>query len=254
MKIENNIYMQMQDLKKEFEDIRKKEYIKAINNGYCGIGDTFEYLLGKEKSDFCFPDYNEIEIKTRKSYSKSLISLFCSVPDGEELFEVERLRNTYGYPDKQIKEAKVIFATVYANKYSIMGSKYIFKLDIDNQKRRLYLNIYNKEYDLVERKVYWSFNLLEERLYTKLKYLMLVYAWDKKVEDDAYYKYYKCEFYKLKDFNNFLKAIENGFISITFRVGVRKGQYKYGTPYNHGLSFGVGVENLPCIYEKINLE
>lgn len=254
VKMNKSIYKQLLELKEKFNDIRKKEYVKAMNNGYCGIGDTFEMLLGKEKSDFCFPDYKDIEIKTRKAYSKSLISLFCCVPDGDDLFEVERIRKTYGYPDKIIKDAKTVFVTVYANKYCKMGNNYHFKLDVDNKERRVYLCIYDKEFNLIERKTYWSFEILEERLYTKLKYLMLVYAWDKKINNEIYYKYYKCQFYKLKDFDNFIESIKNRAISITFRIGVRKGQYKYGLPYNHGLSFGVGVDNLPCIYEEIILE
>lgn len=249
--MENDLYNQIKELKGKFNDIKKKDYVKSINNGYCGIGDTFEMLLGKEKADFCFPDYNNIEIKTRKAYSKSLISLFSSVPDGENLFEVDRLRDVYGYPDKTIKEAKILFATVYASRYSTIGSKFLFRLEIDSKKKRLYLCIYDKECTPIEKKIYWSFELLEERLYTKLKYLMLVYAWDKKVNNETHYKYYKCEFYKLNSFENFIKAIENGFISITFRIGVRKGLYKYGMPYNHGLSFGIEVEHLPCIYKFI---
>ena len=47
------------------------------------------------------PDYNGIEIKTRRAYSKSAITLFNAVPDGKAPFEVERLKNTYGYPYKK---------------------------------------------------------------------------------------------------------------------------------------------------------
>ena len=90
-------------------------------------------MLGKEKSDFCVPDYDGIEIKTRRSFSKGLIGLFGSVPDGEELFELDRLREKYGYPDKEIRSAKVLYSVVYGNMLCQVGTKYFFKLDVDRQ-------------------------------------------------------------------------------------------------------------------------
>lgn len=237
-------------LNKEFNRIKSMGCVPEIHEGYGGIGDTFENLLGKEKADFCFPDYDGIEIKTRRSYSKSLISLFCAVPDGEELFEIERLRNEYGYPDKDIKEAKVLHAVVYSNKLCSIGSKYFFKLDVDENQQKVYLCVLNKELNLLERKVYWSFDELKEKLQCKLKYLMLIDAWTNNINGKMHYKYYKAVFYKLKDIDTFIELIKKGYISITFRISVYKGNYRYGLPHNHGLSFGISNDHLPLLYDK----
>ena len=49
----------------DFEKIRKKGFIKAINNYNGSIGTTFENLLGKRPDDFSYPDYLNIELKTK---------------------------------------------------------------------------------------------------------------------------------------------------------------------------------------------
>jgi hypothetical protein len=101
-KMQKNI----EKLQKEFEKIRKKEYIKGVCNNYSAIGRTFENELNLPENTFSIPDYYGIEIKTRKAYSKSYITLFTAVPDGKKLFELERLKETYGYPCKKIATIK----------------------------------------------------------------------------------------------------------------------------------------------------
>lgn len=135
----NTIDKSIKKLNEEFKRIKKLGYVPEVHSGYGGIGDTFESLLGKEKSDFCIPDYDGIEIKTRRAYSKSLISLFCSVPDGEVLFEIDRLKERFGYPDKEIKNAKVLYSVVYGNKLCNVGKCYFFKLDVDKKERKIFL-------------------------------------------------------------------------------------------------------------------
>ena len=180
------------------------------------------------------------------------MSLFCAVPDGEELFEIERLRTTYGYPNKEIRNAKVLYVVIYGNKLSPCGTKYFFKLEVDRNKEKVYLCVYNRNLELLEKKVYWSFKLLQERLYSKLEYLMLVNAWDKKINNETYYKYYKAEYYTLKDFNTFINLIDKGYIEITIRISVYRGEYRYDLPANHGISFGIKLEHLSKLYNKIS--
>lgn len=77
------MHEKMKELKKEFGEISKKGYIKGIYNSLSSIGRTFENELGLSRSEFSIPDYYGIEIKTRRAYSKSAITLFNAVPDGK---------------------------------------------------------------------------------------------------------------------------------------------------------------------------
>ena len=64
------------EIKRKFLEIKNKGWIKSVRNGSTGIGATFEYLLGMEENNLEIPDYNEIEIKTKRNYSKSYTTLF----------------------------------------------------------------------------------------------------------------------------------------------------------------------------------
>lgn len=243
----------MFELKSKFIKISKKGYIKGVYNNLSSIGRTFENELNLEENDFCVPDYYGIEIKTRRAYSKSAITLFNAVPDGEDLFEVERLKETYGYPCKNDKRYKVLYIECYGNKLSFAGIKFQYKIDVNRKSRRVYLCVYNRCDELIERKVYWSFDYLEERLLVKLKYLAIINAWPNKINDWNYFKYYKIDFFKLKSFDKFLDLLEDGTIKVVFKVGIYLDEKRYGNTYDHGCGFAISDKDVCKLYYKCDI-
>lgn len=242
----------IEKLKKEFERIRQKGYIKGISNDYSAIGRTFENELDLPENSFSIPDYYGIEIKTRRTYSKSYITLFTAVPDGENLFETERLKNTYGYPSKKDRNYKVIYIEAYGNKLNFGGIKYQYKLAISKTERKVFLEIYNKYNNLIERKIYWSFDYLEEKLKNKLNYLAIINTWTNKKDEWNYFKYYKMNIYKLKEFNNFINLIEDGTIKLSIKIDFYTNPKYYGKTYDHGCSFAIEEHNLNKLFYTIN--
>ncbi|MBQ9854542.1 MAG: hypothetical protein IJO57_05900, partial [Bacilli bacterium] len=180
----------IEKLKKEFDRISKKGYIKGIYNNFASIGRTFENELNLPRNIMEIPDYNGIEIKTRRTYSKSKITLFNAVPDGEEKLEVERIKKTYGYPYKKDRRYNALYVSVYANKKEFGGVKYQYKLDVDREAQKIYLCIYDRYNNLIERKVYWSFIYIESKIMLKLQILAIVNAWPKNIEGWNYFNYY----------------------------------------------------------------
>lgn len=244
---------QMLSLKKEFERIRKKGYIKGIYNNLSAIGRTFENELNLPENEFGVPDYYGIEIKTRRAYSKSAITLFNAVPDGEDLFEVERLKNIYGYPSRNDRKYKVLYIEAYGNKLNYAGVKFQYKLNVDRKERKVYLCVYNRYDELIERKVYWSFDYLEERLMVKLKKLAIVNTWTNTIDNWNYFKYYKIVFFKLKSFDNFLNLLEDGTIKLVFKVGIYLDEKRHGKTYDHGCGFAIKDEDICKLYHKCNI-
>ena len=237
-------------LKERFYEISMKGYVKGICKGYSSIGRTFENELGLTENKFGVPDFNGIEIKTRKAYSKSAITLFNATPDGDELFEIERIKKAYGYPCKKDRKYKVLYIEAYGNKLNYAGIKYQYKIEVDRKKEKVYLCIFNKYNNLIERKVSWSFKYLQERLILKLSYLAVVNAWNKKIDNTEYYKYYKLSFYKLYSFEKFIDLIENGTIKITIKVDIHTGENNYGKTYDHGCGFSIKEEDLTKLFKK----
>lgn len=141
-------------LKEEFERIRSMGYVKSSRKGTTGIGKTFEDLLGKKEDSNDIPDFLGIEIKTRRSYSKSYITLFNCAPKGESSFEAKRLRDKYGYPDNVYKQYKVLSAIAYGEHPEIVANRYLFKLEVDYIEEKVFLIITDRFFNDYEKITY----------------------------------------------------------------------------------------------------
>lgn len=241
-------------LLKEFKRISEKGYIKGIYNCSSSIGRTFENELNLPRNEFSVPDYYGIEIKTRRTYSKSRITLFNAVPDGEDLFEIERLKEMYGYPYKKDKKYKALYADVYGNKLTFGGVIYQYKLDVNREEEKIYLLVYDRKGKLKERKIYWSFQYLESKIANKLQNLAIINAWTNSVDGWNYFKYYKIKFYTYKGFDLFLKLLEEGIIRVTLRIDIHLDEKRYGHTYDHGCGFGILEKDITKLYEEYKFD
>lgn len=234
---------------KQFRKIKDMEYVKSVRKGNTGIGATFEYLLGKEEENFSIPDYCGIEIKTRRSYSKAYVTLFSAVPTGACYYEVKRLRDTYGYRDPKDVNLKQLNVEIFANKLSKAGIKYYFELKVDRSFEKIFLYIYDRKKNLIDRSTYWDFDILKERLYGKLQVLALIKAWTNWIGGCEYFKYYKMNIYILKNFDCFIDLIERGIIKIDLKIGSYHDQKRYGMVSSHGVSFCIKEDDLLYLFD-----
>ena len=98
-----NIKDSIEELQNKFNEIKKMGYVKGIsqnNKGNAGL--TFEKLIGKYNYNFETADYKGIEIKVKNKYK--YISLFSLVPSNCFGFELKRIRDSYGTPDKDFPD------------------------------------------------------------------------------------------------------------------------------------------------------
>lgn len=242
---------EIKKLEKEFLRIKRMGYVESTRKGYTGIGKTFEDLLGIKENSLELPDYEGIEIKTKRSYSTTYITLFNAVFDSNLGKELKRLKDKYGYPSHNCSQYKILNASVKASYSSLVANRFLFKLKLEREEEKLYLIILNKNYSLLEKRVFWHFSTLETKLKRKLEYLALIKAWPKTVKGIDYYKYYDIDFYHLKSFNHFLKLLEDGTIQVTIKIGVyTKGERK-GELASHGISFQIQEIDLIKLFDKI---
>lgn len=244
---------ELNNLKKEFERIKNMGYVKATRSGYTGIGKTFEDLLGKKEDSLELLDYHGIEIKTKRGYSNSYTTLFGATPQGKKEFEIKRLRNTYGYPDTVYKSQKLLQNSVQANCSTLIGGRFLFKLVVDYEEQKVFLLITDKNMNFIEKKSYWTFEVLKEKLERKLQYMALVKTWPNTINDEEYYKYYDIDFYKLKSFKEFLKLIEDGTIRVTFKIGIFKKGRRAGEIHDRGTSFEIQEIDMLKLFDKIEV-
>lgn len=237
-------------LRQKFEQIKKKGWIKSCRRGYTGIGYTFEKLIGKKEDALCSPDYNGIEIKTHRKNSNSYVTLFNYNPVGDCSYELRRLFNNYSYVHTKNKNIRALNAEIYCNYIKDVGINYKFSLEVADGEQKIYLLVFDRLGFLVEKKAYWTFETLKEKLYKKMKYLAYIEADSKYINGFEYFKYNNINFYVLKDFDTFIDLIKNAKIKVSFLVSGLLGNDE--TINSHGTSFSIKKENLHLLFNPIS--
>ena len=235
----------------KFKEINQMKYVKGINSksfNSCGL--TFEKLLGKEPDSSFFPDLNQYEIKCTQRFSQYPITLFSLAFDGPELFETNYLLETYGYNDSQFSDHKKLIKQLKYDKMVYVNNCY-FELKIDEDNYYIYINIYDKDKQFIEKRGILDFDSISKRINLKLKNMCLIYASKKKTDDGPYFRYYKIECYTFKDFEQFIKLIKSGVIVLTIMLRFSRTQNSFGKNRNKGIVFAIQKDQVSSLF---NLE
>ena len=238
-------------LKEKLDKIKNLGWTECENKNKSVTGKTLENLLEINPDNFEIPDYNTVEIKSKVSKRENYIDLFCATPDSYVL-ETKRLYDKYGYLDSN--NYKILNFVLYGEFLKPINNEYSAKLRIDYKNKKVIMEIYNKDNELIDNLSSWSFELLEEKLCRKLNYVCLVEG-DKKFSHNVLYvRYDKYKFYKLKKFSNFIRLLKRGQIRISFTLGVYKSGSKSGKMHDHGTQFSIRKENIKLLFDEIELE
>ena len=123
----------------------------------------------------------------------------------------------------------------------------------DRISQNIILQVYDSKNKLIDDTVEWSFSMLKEKLNRKLKYLAIIKASNKIINNKEYFKYDNLKIYCLKDFDTFLNLVEEGIIIITFKVSVFKSGKRIGQIHDHGTSFSINEKNILKLYDEIKV-
>ncbi len=239
----------VEDLKKQIKDIKEKGWIKCDYKNCGAAGLKLEKILGINPDNFEIPDYNGIEIKTKKSLSKEKITLFCATPDSY-LFENKRLYDLYGYPDKYDAERKMLNTSISTLSNTYINKDTYFRLYVNREKNLLQLLIY-KNNKLIDSQTSWTYDLLKEKLERKLTKMCYIEVDSYFKNGQLYIKYKNDKYYKLKDFNTFIDLLEKGFISVSLRMGTFKSGKRKGQLHDHGTGFCIDKNDLSLLFYDI---
>ena len=232
-----------------FKKIADKGYIQSTSNGLGAIGLTFEKLLGKKADSMFFPDFRDIEIKCTSRFSRYPISLFSVSFDGPTFPEINRIIEKYGYPDSKYKDKKVFYKTLDCKNY-VCVNNYFFKFEVDKIEDKLYLCVYDKNMNLIERKSYVYLDKVCNHLKLKLKSLAIVYASKKVMNNNMHFRYYKIRIYKLKE-ESFLRLLKYGFIKIDLAARISKSGLSKGRYKNKNLVFKIKKDNILKLFDEV---
>jgi hypothetical protein len=255
-----SIYTKAELIRKLLE-IQKKSWIKITAHRQDkdgGLGNTLEDLLGIPENNLPLADYGEFELKTHRSESNSLISLFRFEPKPGRV--IPYLVENYGWPiPKYGPKERSLRVDVDAAKFSERG--FIARINEELKRVELHFDsskvpnttVYQRWLKGVEAKVglgdlnpipYWTFKGIENKIKTKIGNMVYVTV-DTSHEDRAQkMKIAKAVLLQGADLSNFLDGIRNGWLQI--EINAR-------THHNHGTAFRTWEKYWPLLYDTVEV-
>ena len=198
-----------EELKELFNKIKNMGWVEAHRTGNTGIGKTFEDLLDKKEDNLSLPDFKDIEIKSQRNATNSMITLFTKSPDYPVSVNTF-LRENFGSISSEYDNMKILHTTINANNFKIL---------VDRKLQRLVLQVQdNNTKQIIYENAYWSFENIQKCLEHKLKYVAIVGADEKFENSKNYFKFTDIMLITGITLDKFLEALENGDVLVDIRI------------------------------------
>lgn len=253
------------ELISRLKEIRDQGWIESKRYGNHGsIGNTLEDLLGIDENNLPIPNASEWELKTQRSETTSLMTLFHCEPSPTALRFVPRvLLPHYGwehqqagtrYSDKELSFRQTISARGRSDRgFGVVVDRSAAKIAISfdaasvDPRHREWLNtvVANAGIGELTPQPYWGFQDLEYKVGSKLTNCFFVKAHVRKEAGREQYYYYSALMLRGLNFEGFLNGLEQGTILVDFDAR---------TGHNHGTKFRIRQNSWPTLYsEQITL-
>lgn len=245
------MYEDIKILKKKFSEISKAGFIESKSSGSGSAGRTLEILLGLNPGRSNNPDFNSIEIKTKFNNSIYPVTLFSKALTGPNIYENQRIREKYGYSISNNPILKNFNGTINSIRKNNIGFRYKFQLLVDYNKNKIFLEIYNLFNQLIERKAYWDFEQIRIIVTKKLKHVAFINVEKRYINGEIHFKYSNLKLYELISFDQFIKLIDSGIITISFKLSTYESGINKGKIRDHGTSFNINFNNIDYLFNEI---
>jgi hypothetical protein len=231
---------------------------RGNNNG--AVGNILEDLLGIPENNLPIANAAEWELKSQRSTTSSLVTLFHSEPSPTSLKIIPQILLPY-YGWAHAKAGKIYSIneksfrqTIRSNIFSDRGFsvnlnfleqkvEVVFDFDkIDDRHINWRYGISSKNLQRLPVNPYWGFSDLTHKAGTKLRNCFFVRADTQKINSVEYFHYN--DIYMLSDFSHskFISAIQSGNIYIDFDAR---------TGHNHGTKFRIKSDYIINLYEHV---
>ncbi len=247
-------------LRKKLREISQQGWIdlspqRKYKDG--GPGNTLEDLLGIRENNIPIADYGEFELKTHRSNSNSLISLFRLEPKprSKDLAIIPYLVKNYGWPiPKYGPDERSLRVDIDAESYAERG--FIAKISDEQQRVELHFDSSkvprNQEYQEwlseIRKRVglgdlspipYWTFDDLANQIRKKIRNMVYVTMDTADEAGRQRIRISKAVLLEGAELKPFLEAIASGKMQIEFSAR---------THHNHGTAFRTWERNWPALY------
>ena len=211
--------------------LSERGWIESSRIHDTGIGKTLEDELNIKENNIALPDFGVMELKSQRSKTNSMVTLFTKKPEG---ITNKEIREKYGYPDKHFSKVKCLRQTIADGRKNAQG----FSLSIDKKKGIMWLIKDG------ERIGFYYLDFLKEKAIEKIgDGLILVLAETKKEKGKEFFRSKKAYLLKGIDSSKFIKHSK-----YDIRLGVYKSGSKRGLPHDHGSAFRIPNKDIQKLF------
>lgn len=237
----------LQKFKEDFEEIRKMGFVESHRSHNTGIGKTFEDLVNIKENNKQEVDYlDELELKSSREFSGSMITLFTKAPS-HPLQANTKLRLKFGKDEGGLK---ILHTTISGDKFNTFLGKYGFKLEINEKEKKIYILIKDLISDtLLDFDCYYTFEDLKKIIEKKCKNIAFINAKNKRKDNKEFFHFQKAILLTGLTFIKFLEGIKNGDIFYDIRIGVYRSGKNRGKTHDHGSGFRVRKNRIEHVFK-----
>lgn len=228
--------MNLDQLIKKLSEIKSEGFIKTHRTHDTGIGKTLEDLIGIQENNLRLPDVGEIELKSKRINSQSMLTIATKAPQPRGINRI--LFERYKYKD--IDGCYCLHSTVYGSRYNPQG----FRIVIRNDK----LELQNRE----NIEAYWPITIFDDVLKSKSDKIVLVFAETEgeKGREDEKFHFIEAHLLSNLNINKFKNAIEEDKLKIDIRIGFFKSGKREGKYHDHGTGFRINKRDILYLYDN----
>lgn len=224
--------MTLDEFRKAFKELKKQGWVKSARRGPTGIGHTLEKLLDLSENNIASPDLGEIELKSHRMNSSSLITLFTFNRRVWKMKPLEAIRK-YGTPDENGRLGMYFTLSAKPNPAGLF-------VHVEGET----ISVRHKPDETIIAE--WQIQTLVNRFNQKIPALILVSAESKTDEDETeWFKFTKAHLLTGTSTETIHKQIEKGNILLDLRLHDQITRAR-----NHGTGFRVREDNLSLLFEK----
>lgn len=222
----------LEEFKEKFDEIKKQGWFQSVRRGPTGIGQTFEQLIGLTENNIALPDLHEIELKTHRIGSTSMITLFTFNKNAWKMKPLEAIRK-YGTLDANGRLGMYFTMSPTPNSTGLF--------------------LHNEEHSISIRHISgeliaeWQLDALAEQFYKKIPGLILVSAFSEMRGDFEWFNFSRAQLLTGTSDEIIREQILAGNVLVDLRL-----HDKGTSARNHGTGFRVKEGKLNFLFKNVS--
>lgn len=244
---EEGIDKNVEDLISRIRTLNEKIWIPSMNEGRAAdkdVGVTLENALNLPINSLKTADFlGEIELKCKRTKSKTRNNLFAQVPDWKlsALDAASDYLLKYGIESEKHPGYKTLYVTVRANPPNPQG--FFFDFDYNNGYLLQNCLVGNDAHHMCT----WTFEKLKSRLYEKHPKTLWIEADEEVIDGKTHFRYHAAKLTQRPVFGAFLNLVGSSEITMDWTHRVLPDRTKYN---DHGNLFKIPTKSRSKLFSK----